>query len=122
MQVKYIKTKFGSPINISKIVTVHYYEFDKTFCFKGETHDFWELVYIDKGKVTVKSGEKELTLGQEEIIFHKPNEFHAIKAFESSPDFFVITFVCKSPAMKRFNDFHTVLDKKLKPIIASMIK
>ena len=121
MQATYIKTKFNNTINISKIVTVHYYEFDQNFSFKGETHDFWEMVYVDKGKVLVKSDEKELILEQEEIIFHKPNEFHAIKAHASSPDFFVVSFVCNSQAMKRFNFFHTTLDKTLKPILASII-
>ena len=121
MKATYIKTKFKNTINVSKIVTVHYYEFDKNFSFEGETHDFWEIVYVDKGNVAVKSGEKELILGQEQIIFHKPNEFHSIRAHESSPNFFVISFSCNSQAIRQFYDFHTALDKKLKPIIASII-
>ena len=121
MKATYIKTKFNNTVNISKIVTVHYYEFDKNFSFQGETHDFWEMVYIDKGSVAVKSGDKEIILGQEQIIFHKPNEFHAIKAHDSSPNFFVISFACNSQAIKQFYNFHTALDKKLKPLIASII-
>ena len=121
MQVKYIKTKFNNTVNISKIITVHYYEFDKNFSFEGEKHDFWEMVYVDKGKIKVKSDNDELILGQGEIIFHKPDEFHAVKAYESSPNFFVISFECKSPAAEQFKNFHTRLNKNLKPIIASII-
>ena len=121
MQITYIKTKFTNTVNISKIITVHYYEFDKTFVFNGESHDFWEMVYVDKGEVEVKSGNKSLILGQGEIIFHRPNEFHSIKAHNSSPNFFVISFVCKSPAMKHFYGYHATLNNKLKPIIASII-
>ena len=121
MQVKYIKTKINNTVNISEIITVHYYEFDRNFSFDGESHDFWEMVYVDRGKIKVKSGNDELVLGQEEIIFHKPNEFHAVKAHESSPDFFVISFECRSAAMKQLENFHTLLNKKLKPIIASII-
>ena len=75
---------------------IPYYEFDKNFTFEGETHNFWEMVYIDKGKVLIKSESKEMILSQGEIIFHKPNEFHAIRAYESEPNFFVISFSCSS--------------------------
>ena len=121
MKANYIKTKFNNTVNISKIITVHYYEFDKNFSFNGEYHDFWEMVYVDNGKIEVKSDDKTLVLGQEEIIFHKPNEFHAVRAYGSSPNFFVISFECNSPAMKQFENFHTKLNKNLKPIIASII-
>ena len=122
MKATYIKTQIKNIINISKIVTIHYYEFDKNFSFEGEKHDFWEMVYIDKGKVQIQSEKKKIILTQGEIIFHRPNEFHAIKAVDSSPNFFVISFVCNSPAIKHFEKFHTVLDKTLKPFISAIIR
>jgi len=121
MKATYIKTQLKTIINVSKIVTIHYYEFDKTFDFKGEKHDFWEMVYVDKGQVQVQSEKDTIILKQGEIIFHKPNEFHAIKAYESSPNFFVISFVCNSPSMKYFEKYHTILNKTLKPFISSLI-
>ena len=121
MKATYIKTQLKTIINVSKIVTIHYYEFDKTFDFKGEKHDFWEMVYVDKGQVEVQSEKDTIILKQGEIIFHKPNEFHAIKAHESSPNFFVISFVCSSPSMKYFEKYHTILNKTLKPFISSLI-
>ena len=121
MKATYVKTQLQNLINITKIVTIHYYEFDKSFAFDGETHNFWEMVYVDKGNVIVKSESEELLLGQGDVIFHKPNEFHAIKAFESEPNFFVISFVCNSPAMIYFENYHTRLDRKLKPFISAII-
>ena len=79
------------------------------FVFEGESHPFWEMVYVDKGQVEVQSEKDTIILKQGEIIFHKPNEFHAIKAHESSPNFFVISFVCSSPSMKYFEKFFTRL-------------
>lgn len=122
MKAEYIKTGITDTINISKIVTVHYYEFDKSFAYEGEQHDFWEIVYVDKGSVTVRRDDNVDTLSQGEIIFHKPNEFHAIRALDSSPNFFVITFVCTSSAMRYFEGYKTKLDKSLKPFIASIIR
>lgn len=88
---------------------------------RGEKHDFWEMVYVDKGQVEICRDGEKITLSQGEIVFHKPNEFHSIRALNSAPNFFVISFVCHSPAMVYFQRFHTYLDKKLKPFIASII-
>lgn len=122
MKATFIKTQLTNFVNITQIVTIHYYEFDKNFSFGGESHNFWEMVYVDKGKVLVTNERDEIILSQGDIVFHKPNEFHAIRSYESEPNFFVITFVCKSPSMAFLEDYHTKLDEKLKPFISSIIK
>ncbi|MBR2401321.1 MAG: helix-turn-helix transcriptional regulator [Lachnospiraceae bacterium] len=122
MKATYIKTKFQNVINISKIVTIHYYEFDRNFVFHGESHNFWEMVYVDKGAVEIKRDDKHITLKQGEIIFHRPDEFHSIKALDSSPNFFVISFVCESPMMQYFEKFQTTLNKSLSSFISAIIK
>lgn len=121
MKATYVKTQLETIINLSKIVTVHYYEFDKNFVFTGERHNFWEMVYIDKGQVEIRRDEETLTLSQGEILFHRPNEFHSIRALNSSPNFFIVSFECNSPAMLYFERYKTVLDKTLKPFISSVI-
>ncbi len=122
MRTTYVKTQLQNVVNISKIVTIHYYEFDKNFVFAGEKHDFWEMVYVDKGSVEIQRNDEKIVLSQGEIVFHRPNEFHSIKALNSSPNFFVVSFVCNSPAMAYFEKYHTVLDKTLKSFIASIVK
>lgn len=122
MKTNYIKTRIQSLIVVSKIVVMHYYEFDKSFFFKGEKHNFWEMIYVDKGRVEIESDEDVIELNQGEIAFHAPNEFHSIKSKDSSPNFFVFSFECNSSAMEYFRKYHEKLDKKLKPYIASLIK
>ena len=122
MKAIYVKTQLKNLINVTKIVTIHYYEFDKSFTFDGEAHVFWEMVYVDKGSVLVTREKEELILSQGDVIFHKPNEFHAIRAFESEPNFFVISFVSSSHAMVFFKNYHTRLDKILKPFISAIIR
>ena len=122
MKATYVKTQLQNVINVSKIVTVHYFEFDKNFVFKGESHDFWEMVYVDKGSVQIGRDLENLSLSQGEIIFHRPNEFHSIKALGSAPNFFVVSFVCSSPLMIYLEKYHTVLNKTLHGFISSIIK
>ena len=122
MKAVYVKTDLKSIVTVSKIVTIHYYEFDKSFIFEGEKHDFWELVYVDKGKVCIHQDEDPITLKQGEIAFHRPDEFHSIRSFDSAPNVFVLSFVCDSPAMKYLERYHTVLEQSLKGFISSIIK
>ena len=122
MKATYIKTKLQSVLNISKIVTIHYYEFDRNFVFHGESHNFWEMVYVDKGVVEIKRDEERITLKQGEVVFHCPDEFHSIKALDSSPNFFVISFVCDSPMMQYFEKYQTTLNKDLRSFISAILK
>jgi len=117
----YIKTRPKTLVDITRIVTIHNYEFGPRFVFSGESHDFWELVYIDKGSVAVCCDEEETVLHQGEIIFHRPNEFHSIRALDSSPNFFVISFVSASPAMTSFEHFRTKTERIHKNLLSAII-
>ncbi len=99
----YIRTKLRKEIQIESIITLHYFEYMKNFIFQGEAHDFWEFLYVDNGTVSVRSDDAWLTLDTGDIIFHQPNEFHAIKSIgKNSPNLIAISFICRSPAMKHF--------------------
>ena len=40
-------------LRIDRIYSVHYFEYGPDYAFIGESHDFWEFVYADKGEVYV---------------------------------------------------------------------
>lgn len=109
---KYFKHKLENLINVSKIVTIHYFEFEKNFKTSGESHDFWEFVYVDKESIICYADDKEIILGNGEILFHKPNEFHVLTANgKKPPNVFIVSFVCKSEAMKFFENKKITLEK-----------
>ena len=66
----YVKTQLKREITIPAIVTIHYFEYMKDFAFKGESHDFWEFLYVDKGNILVRAGDRELQMGAGDIVFH----------------------------------------------------
>ena len=102
---KYFRHKLENLLVIDKIVTIHYFEFGKNFVSEGESHDFWELVYADKGGIVCTAGENTVPLGQGEMIFHKPNEFHRLAADgKSVPNIFIVSFECKSEAVRFFEN------------------
>lgn len=122
MKTDYIRHRINNIFNIQKIITMHYFEFDRNFFYKGERHDFWEMVYADKGPLQIITNKNEFTLLQGECYFHKPNEFHMHKANGViAPNVFIISFSCNSESMKFFKSKHIKVPSKLRGLISSMI-
>ncbi|MCI7380579.1 MAG: AraC family transcriptional regulator [Hungatella hathewayi] len=113
MNNRYSGTTLPMVFQVDKIFTLHYFEYNKYFSFEGETHDFWEIVYIDSGTVGVTAENKKLYLKQGECIFHKPNEFHKIWTEDKFASSIIISFSSSSPCMELFNELtHTVTNKQ----------
>lgn len=118
----YIKTALKKEIEIDSIITLHYFEYMKDFVFRGESHNFWEFLYVDNGTVSVCSDDTWLTLNTGDIIFHRPNEFHAIKSIgRNSPNLIAISFVCNSPAMDFFIHKSFTLTNEERALISHII-
>lgn len=101
----YEPTVLRRDLAVPAVVTVHYFEYAKNYVFEGERHDFWELLYVDKGEVEVMAGDTGYCLKQGEMIFHKPGEFHNVFANGMvAPNLVVVAFVCTSPAMAYFEE------------------
>ena len=45
--------------SVSKIFTIYYFEYLKDYRSHGESHNFWELNYADKGALFVKCNDQE---------------------------------------------------------------
>lgn len=100
-------------LHIRKIYSIHYFEYMKDYVFDGESHDFWEFVFVDSGNLFVTAGDKEVLLASNEMIFHKPNEFHALRGDgETSPNLVVVSFECTNPCMKFFENCRVSLNQK----------
>ncbi len=122
MEPKYGKFSINCPIEIKQIMSIHYFEFNSDFKFSGETHNYWELVYIDRGSAMVTADDQSLTLSQGEIIFHKPGEHHAIASSpEDPPTVFIITFYSTSKNMKFFQNRRMNVPTPLRKYISEMI-
>lgn len=107
---------------IEKLFSCHYFEYMSDFLFTGETHNFWEFLCVDRGEVEVTADSHHYTLKQGEIIFHKPNEFHGLKANGTvAPNLVVASFQCNSPAMSFFEGKILTIGDIERNLLASII-
>lgn len=103
MKDNFTRISFDKIFNVEKIITIFYMELSKNFYYEGERHDFWEMVYIDKGEMICTADENRYVLKSGEMTFHKPNEFHNLSGNNDvAPNVSILTFECKSRAMKHF--------------------
>lgn len=91
MKNTFTKTPIDAIISVTGIYTIHYFNYGRMFNFEGESHNFWELVYIDRGKATIVADDVKFELSQGEAFFHKPNQFHTIKTQEFASSI-IVTF------------------------------
>ncbi len=118
----YVKHKLSNVINVSKIVTIHYFEYEKNYFYPGESHNFWEMIYVDSGSVMVTADKKRYTLSQGEVIFHRPNAFHTISTDGNTiANVFAISFVSTSANMNYFKNKKFLLPEKLRAYIKILL-
>ena len=118
----YTGSVLNDTLTINKLYSVHYFEYSKTFRFHGEKHDFWEFVYVDKGEVTATAGDKEIILSQGNVIFHKPNEWHNIRANgKIAPNVAIVSFDCPSSVMAFFENKVLKVGQEQKSLISKIL-
>ena len=109
------------PLLVREIYTVHYFEYTGTCSFPGEQHDFWELLYVDKGDIQVRAGERTCRLRRGRLIFHAPGEFHAFSAVGTAPDLVVVSFRCDSPEMACFRGLTAEAGEEERALLARIV-
>ena len=114
---------FERLFHVEKIITLFYMELSKSFHYDGECHDFWEMVYIDKGEMVCTADKNRFVLKSGEMTFHKPNEYHNLSGNNAvAPNVSIITFQCRSRAMKYFEGNIFRLDAEEKSLLSMLFE
>ena len=83
--------------NITALYTIFKNKLASDFHFSGETHDFWELVCVTEGCISVAADDKIFELKRGQAILHNPMQFHNINCTSNgTSEIIVITFSGKN--------------------------
>jgi len=66
------------------------FAWDDRFVFHGESHDFWEMVFIAGGCVEITENGKVYVLRENNVLLHAPMEFHRIRSAGGTAPYGVI--------------------------------
>ena len=57
-----------------------YFHWDQSYAFLGESHNFWEIVYVEEGMVEVTEDANVYYMTAGQLLLHAPMEFHKISS------------------------------------------
>jgi len=85
-------------IRITELYTLFEILREDNFSFKGESHNFWECLYIVSGSLCISADERVYQAEQGSLIFHKPMEFHKFHVtHKDGAVLFIFTFSAEGP-------------------------
>ncbi len=115
--------KLDTVVTVDGLVNVAYYKLPKNYAQPGESHNFWELVYVDKGSLVATAGGTACLLDAGEVVFHCPNEFHALHMYQEKPaNIIIISFCCDSPMMAGFQQKILTLGPQEKQCLSNIVQ
>lgn len=74
----YFECPIKNVLSIRSLFTFSSRKFPDGYAFKGETHDFTEVVCVTEGKAGITVDKNIYVLSAGQMIVHMPGEFHAI--------------------------------------------
>lgn len=117
----FFKQQLKNEVEISGIYTIHYFRYGRNFKFKKESHNFYELVYIDSGNAVVVSNDKKYSLKQGQAFLHKPNDSHTIYTDNDFANSAIVSFESKSKNLITLCDRILTFDNEDKALLNKIL-
>ena len=121
-RVELIPTDLPDSLNVNRLYCIYSYYYTPKFAFLGESHEPWELVYVQSGRVVVETSDYTQTLNGGMALLHKPWDFHKIRADNISCYVNIISFtVFQNELLLPVADKPLTLDKTEQSYILNII-
>ena len=120
---QYTKLTPKRSLSVTKLITVLSYELSPKYRNEGERHDFWELVYVDRGNLFYRADREQGTLCRGEVILHAPGEFHSIECDgKKGVSVFIVTFDCACRQLNRLKSRPLKIEGNAQAAMSSLIR
>ena len=121
--MNYVAKKLCDSLSVSGIVNLHFFEFSKDFSTEGERHPFYELIFINSGKMHVSSEDYTGYLNKHEMIIHRSNSEHSLQCdSDGTLAVIIIGFESDSEVLDIFSKEPLLLSDNLIKKLAEIIK
>lgn len=120
--MEWIPYSVSEQICISEFYSMFKIKCDKSYVFTGESHNFWECLYVLAGTICVCADERVYNMRAGEIVFHKPHELHKFYVTGGkSAELFIFSYSAYGDICSYFNNKVFYLSDKQKKIIRNLI-
>ncbi len=91
-------------IQVFGLFSAFRHTFQKDFHYDGESHEGWEFVFVESGRMSAVADDKRYVIKSGEMICHKPLEFHNLSPYHSDATAIIFCFHCSDGAMSFFEN------------------
>ena len=108
---------------MTRIANLHYFEFINAYHTVEASHDFCELLFVDRGEISVRAEHYNGKLLQNQLLIHRPNEVHALTCeSDLAPGVIIIGFECDSAALSYFSKTPVTLLPEQKKLLEEVMQ
>lgn len=101
----YLKHKIVNLVDIKKLAAVEYLDFEGKYKDYVEKHDFWELCFVEKGKIAFNIEDNHAMLKENGLLLIPPDKEHSYYSPAGNQSrVFVICFQCFSQALRALTE------------------
>ncbi len=98
------------PVSLTGIYTAFSEQIASDYVFRGETHDFYELVLVCEGHVGVTADADSFVLETGCAILHPPMEFHSLRGIGDPARIIIFSFAADS--MPTFENYRFTVSEE----------
>lgn len=124
MDKRYYEYPLKRVILVEALISLFYSDWTERFRSRGERHDFWEVIYLDKGRILVETDCGEpfpLEAGQ--AWFHRPNEYHVHSSLDDhGASVCVMAFRCSGESLHLLERRRLAVSEHGRRIISQLLR
>lgn len=121
--MQFVLKNFKREMLVQRLANIHYFEFTPTLHTADDSHDFCELVYVERGKISIASDRYTGELTEHSMIIHSANETHSLTCDEGEvPNIIIIGFECTAKRITELSEFPLLLPDDMQKMLAEIIK
>jgi AraC-like DNA-binding protein len=115
--------EFQMALEVTRIANAHYFEFVNNYHTVPDRHGFYELVYVDSGKINVRAENYSGELSAGYMIVHGPNEMHELSSdADTAPNVIIVGFECTFEKLAYFSRHAVELTVPFQRMLAEIVK
>ena len=121
--MQFVLKNFKREMLVQRLANIHYFEFTPSLHTADDSHNFCELVYVERGKIYIASERYSGELSEHSMIIHSANETHSLTCEDgAAPNIIIIGFECTAKRISELAEAPLLLTDDLQKMLAEIIK
>ena len=120
--VHFVVKKVEPFIRVTGIANMHLYEFENTLKNPPHNHYVNELVYVNKGQISINSGSFSGKLGKGDLYIHKKSSVHSLTGINDNISLVIISFSTEPDCIDAISEQPIAITREERKLVSDIIR